>query len=136
MFDNISCNAWRAETLCLPDRVLEVTQAIYCDRRFVVSDCGQTSQERQQGAGISQGCPLSPFLFVMVLDCLVNKLSKVAGVHCVRCFADDIALTVGDLGPLKKIVRYFQRFALMRKRCYHPCACKIGANAQIHYFGT
>ena len=56
----------------LPEHVLAVTQAIYTGRLFEVSDCGTISSKRAQNAGISQGCPLSPCLFVMVMTLVVH----------------------------------------------------------------
>ena len=56
----------------LPQHVLEVIRAIYSDRKFEVRDCGQTSHSRYQMSGISQGCPLSPFLFVMLMTVLMH----------------------------------------------------------------
>ena len=47
-------------------------QAIYTDRCFSVKDAGCVSDARPQAFGISQGCPLSPFLFVMVMTVLIH----------------------------------------------------------------
>ena len=51
----------------LPDHFLKIIRAIYTDRNFHVADSGITSSCREQNAGICQGCPLSPFLFVAVM---------------------------------------------------------------------
>jgi len=55
-----------------PPAFIEMIQAIYCDRQFLVSDSGCTSKDHSQHFGISQGCPLSPFLFVMVTTVLLH----------------------------------------------------------------
>ena len=57
------------ERFGLPRHVLE---AIYSDRCFQVRDCDHLSTVRPQHAGISQGCPLSPFLFVMLMSVLMK----------------------------------------------------------------
>ena len=66
----------------LPEHVLKIVAAIYSDRRFYVQDCGQQSSSRPQRSGISQGCPLSPFLFVMLMSVLMEdaerRISRVA----------------------------------------------------------
>ena len=76
---------WRQAFDCImPDRVilalkrfglnesmLEAIQNIYSERRFVVRDGGGVSQQRRQEAGIVQGCPLSPFLFGMLMSVLM-----------------------------------------------------------------
>ena len=45
-----------------PDMLAAVAN-IYDERSFIMRDGGHLSSMRQQCAGISQGCPLSPFLF-------------------------------------------------------------------------
>ena len=47
-------------------------QAIYTDRNFVVKDDGCTSSRHRQEYGISQGCPLSPFLFIVLMTVLMH----------------------------------------------------------------
>ena len=68
-FDSINPEAMSAalERFGLPRHVLEVLKAIYSDRCFRVRGCGQLATVRSQNAGVSQGCPLSPFLFVMLM---------------------------------------------------------------------
>jgi len=46
--------------------------AIYADRQFVVRDVGQQSARGKQTCGISQGCPLSPYLFVIMMTVLMS----------------------------------------------------------------
>jgi hypothetical protein len=50
----------------------------------VVADNGRTSTPQGARAGIRQGCPLSPFLFVIVLHCIfadTDELLQSKGVH-------------------------------------------------------
>jgi len=56
----------------LPTRMLAAINGIYKGRRFAVRDAGQVSVPREQQAGICQGCPLSPFLFAMVMTVLLR----------------------------------------------------------------
>ena len=55
----------------VPEAMLQVIADIYAGRTFRVADGANLSAERQQSAGISQGCPLSPFLFVMTMTVLM-----------------------------------------------------------------
>ena len=55
------------------ETVVEMIQAIYSDRRFFVSDLGSKSSWKRQDFGICQGCPLSPFLFVIVMTILMQE---------------------------------------------------------------
>jgi hypothetical protein len=61
----------------VPERFTKVVAAIYTERRFRVRDCGSTSNLCAQSFGICQGCPLSPFLFSMVMTCLMKDAKDV-----------------------------------------------------------
>lgn len=56
----------------LPPKMINVIRAIYTDREFTVLDDGVESSHRSQRAGISQGCPLSPFLFGILMTMLME----------------------------------------------------------------
>ena len=59
----------------IPDGFCSIIRAIYSGRKFVVRDAGHTSEPRPQHFGISQGCPLSPFLFSIVMTVLLFDAS-------------------------------------------------------------
>ena len=73
-FDSIDpeCLVQALQRFGLPLHYLQVIRNIYTGRVFKVSDHGHESQEHHQYFGISQGCPLSPFLFVMVMTILLH----------------------------------------------------------------
>jgi hypothetical protein len=62
----------------LPEGVVHMVTNIYTGRRFTVADAGVESAAHQQSAGISQGCPLSPFLFIIVMSVLLNDVDIAA----------------------------------------------------------
>ena len=68
-FDSISPQAWSQalKRFGCPPEFVRMIAAMYSERKFVVSDNGQTSAKHAQEFGISQGFPLSLFLFVMVM---------------------------------------------------------------------
>lgn len=55
-----------------PPAFVDMIAAIYCDRKFVVKDGSCTSEPHSQHYGICQGCPLSPFLFIIVMSVLMH----------------------------------------------------------------
>ena len=55
----------------IPMHFCRVVQAVYSHTRFQVRVDGQMSSTRCQEHGISQGCPLSPFLFSILMTVLL-----------------------------------------------------------------
>ena len=79
-FDSISPDAL-AKALArfgLPVFYIDMVNAIYSNRRFFVSDAGIKSDWHEQAAGISQGCPLSPFLFILLMTVLLADAKAAA----------------------------------------------------------
>jgi hypothetical protein len=60
----------------IPDPFIAMVAAIYEDRVFQVRECGVTSDRRCQHSGICQGCPLSPFLFIIVMSIMMDIARK------------------------------------------------------------
>ena len=56
--------------------MLAVIKAVYQNRMFRVRDGGRISEPHEQQFGICQGCPLSPFLFVMVMTVLMRDAKR------------------------------------------------------------
>jgi hypothetical protein len=100
--------SWALQRFGLNESMLAAINDIYTKRTFVVVDSGTESAEHPQHAGISQGCPLSPFLFGIVMTVLMHDakgmLSEGAKLACQRSeledvlFADD-TLLIGSHGP-------------------------------------
>jgi hypothetical protein len=56
----------------VPECFVRVVDGIYSARQFSVRDAGSTSAKHPQLFGICQGCPLSPFLFAIVMTMLMH----------------------------------------------------------------
>ena len=78
-FDSISparlCDALRS--FGIPVDFIELIRSIYGGRRFFVKDMGVDSETHAQHFGVSQGWPLSPFLFIIVMTILMHD-AKIA----------------------------------------------------------
>ena len=52
----------------IPEKIVGMISAIYSERTFCIRDAGLISETKQQAMGIAQGCPLSPYLFIIMLS--------------------------------------------------------------------
>ena len=77
----------------LPDDFVDMVRGIYVDRKFFVQDCGNASRQHPQASGISQGCPLSPFLFVILMTVLLNDAKKKWVEQCPNGVREDTVAT-------------------------------------------
>ena len=101
-FDKIS-QVKMVETLYrlkVPTNLLNLIKSFYRDPQFRVSSGEETSTWRKQTTGIRQGCPLSPYLFTLVMGALFadvqaelntpRQLEPIDGIHFSNVlFADD-----------------------------------------------
>ena len=65
----------------VPVQMCNVTGADYSNKHFRVCDEERLSSERQQHLGISQGCPLFPFLFSIMMTVLLSDASRDLAQH-------------------------------------------------------
>ena len=98
------------ERFGLPTDFLTMINTIYVSRTFLVLDSGQDSTTKSQSAGISQGCPLSPFLFVIEMSVITTDAraalrdgaSDISSEVTEVLYADD-TLIVDEHGELAQI---------------------------------
>ena len=120
-FDSISTDALlnALRRFGLPGYFCDVIRSIYTGRVFEVSECGETSSRHRQDAGVCQGCPLSPFLFVIVMTLLMHdtiQLLSTAGQQAFRdgtlfdvLYADDTILLGSDAALLQEFAAAIER---------------------------
>ena len=83
--------------LGLPDCVLCFLHSLYDENKCHISLHGSLYPGFIQTAGIRQGCPLSPLLYILAAESLLHALQVVLPTSLVRAFADDTAIVVRDL---------------------------------------
>jgi len=83
-FDRVSPAAlyYALDRFGIPAEFVQMIMGVYEERTFCVRDGGHTSKAHPQHSGISQGCPLSPFLFVILMTVLLQDVEDdLAAAH-------------------------------------------------------
>lgn len=64
------------DRLAFFDRFLKITKSLYNFPTFFVQDQYSTSTQKTQLTGIRHGCPLSPYLFLLVMTCIDHDVKR------------------------------------------------------------
>ena len=80
-FDSVTFTSIQAamEHAGIPAHTRQVIMALYNNPTFVVRDSSQKSSKYTQTKGLRQGCPLSPYLFGLVLTHLFSDVEHTYG---------------------------------------------------------
>ena len=60
--------------LNIPQKVVDNVAALYADPKFKVKFNDNESEYKPQNSGIRQGCPLSPYLFLLVMTVMFDDI--------------------------------------------------------------
>ena len=62
------------EKMKIPRKYVAIIKAMYTDTQFNIQMEGHTSNWHKQETGIRQGCPLSPYLFLIIMTTLFHDI--------------------------------------------------------------
>lgn len=65
--------------LNVPSRMVRAVEGIYANPQLSSGFKGESSTVRRQEAGIRQGCPLSPYLFILVVTVMFHDIQSEHG---------------------------------------------------------
>ena len=67
-FDKVNRRGLLSVMRCIgvPEEMYKAVEGMYQDARFVVNGCGATSAQNSSTSDVRQGCPLSPYLFIIL----------------------------------------------------------------------
>jgi hypothetical protein len=88
-----------------PPCSLHLVAALYYQHMGTPTLSGTTSAAFPLSAGIRQGCPLSPLLFVVAMDGLLRRIRRESSSTCPRAFADDLAAVVRSLATEAPVLK-------------------------------
>uniref|UniRef100_A0A803TZ67 Reverse transcriptase domain-containing protein n=1 Tax=Anolis carolinensis TaxID=28377 RepID=A0A803TZ67_ANOCA len=121
-FDRINWDLFKMlmREMDIGNNFMNAIQAIYEDQTANIWVNGQSSNKIRVEKGTRQGCPLSPLIFVMSLELLLNNLrddDNLKGLkigketYKLRAFADDLVCIIEDpLNNIKKWLREIEDF--------------------------
>ena len=126
---------------------VDVIKDCYRKPTFYVKDDYGISDQRVQSAGIRQGCPLSPFLFVLVMTCIDSDIQGTISQHVVNnripglnydmvYYADDTILYSQSNRGLNELLSLTERISkqyglnLNRDKCV---AIPMNNDGSIHF---
>ena len=129
----------------IPEHTINVIMALYNNPTFVVRDSSQKSSKQTQTKGLRQGCPLSPYLFGLILTHLFYDVEKsyetlygeISGVFHVPSppwdleYADDTVLLSCSFQQLNRLFHLVQHHGhhrgllLNEDKCEHVYVCTL-----------
>ena len=146
-FDSVTFTSIKAamQHAGIPEHTINVIMALYNNPTFVVRDSSQKSSKQTQTKGLRQGCPLSPYLFGLILTHLFYDVEKsyetlygeISGVFHVPSplwdleYADDTVLLSCSFQQLNRLFHLVQHHGhhrgllLNEDKCEHVYVCTL-----------
>jgi ribonuclease HI len=87
--------------LNLPSFIINVARTALADNRMTL--VSSNPQSFRGVTGVRQGCPVSPLLYLIIVDLLVHQLKDIDGIICIQAYADDNGLILDGVRALPKI---------------------------------
>lgn len=110
-------------------------QLFYKDAKSCVSNNGSMSNFFSIERGVRQGCPLSPYLFIICIELLSNKISTVEDIKGIRLvretfkkslFADDASFILdGSIRSFERLIDVLDNFSYVSGLKLNTKKCQV-----------
>ena len=98
----------------VPTNALNMIKALYDNNRCTVQTNGAQIRGFTMTAGVRQGCPLSPLLYAICAELLIERIRMELPSAVIRAYADDTAVLVQNLWTdIPILARIFSDFGNM-----------------------
>ena len=133
----------------IPAKIIAIIKAIYANPEFQVEIEGVASSWHKQETGIRQGCPLSPYLFIIFMtimfDDVKQRMKGTATPHRTTgarfdevLFADDTICFSKDTRVINKMLQAIEEIGWQSGMRLNKGKCEVilfGNNANVHFPG-
>ena len=136
--------------LGIPEKIINMMKAIYPAPNYVITEKDVTTTPRIQKAGIRQGCPLPPYLFIMLMTAIMHDVESSLTeqelettrrgrlhkqVHGKLFYADDTVFMAQTAESVEIILHNIElesnKYSLkLNQKCIHT---QMGAIERIHF---
>ena len=101
----------------MAQEIISTILDMYLNSFTTISVGGKSTRKIKINSGVKQGCPLSPLLFNLILDELLENLKKLGvGINIndqlvsVMAFADDLVLITEHSSNMLVAIKEYQKF--------------------------
>ena len=135
-FDSIAHEAifCLLEAINMPKGYINIIKALFIDAHCYTSFRDANPARIDFYSGVKQGCPLSPTLFILIIDVLLNMLESVKGLEP-KFFADDGAIgcknIIPHLSTIKNIFATFKKFTGLEMNVSKSAAIATGGRTSL-----
>ena len=137
------------ERFRVPPHLIQLIKDLYAEPSFFVEINNKQSKHYPQHRGIRQGCPLSPYLFIIVLAAVMQDVHSIIGqqhfdqpwgaITNEILFADDTVLMAKSARSLEQLLHVLERVAstyglnLNKKKCV---LLKFHSDSIVHFLNN